>query len=141
MMVTMLLSETCHRPTELRCRHYRGGGRSARQQVSPWRPGRRHKRRHRKPLDLQQSMAKASSPHSSPCGQPSLQKPAPPANSGPPSAYRLPARRHRSTASATQVVIGAVQARPGKGPEDMLVWKSASSSASSSCSAAEARIT
>ena len=45
------------------------------------------------------------------------------------------------TASATQVVIGAVQARPGKGPEDMLVWKSASSSASSSCSAAEARIT
>ena len=39
-------------------------------------------------------------------------------------ACREPGRSHRLTAaSATQVVIGAVQARPGKGPEDMLVWK------------------
>ena len=37
------------------------------------------------------------------------------------------------------MAIGAAQARPGKGPEDMLVWKSASSSSSSSCSVAETR--
>merc|ERR1739841_410493 len=36
-------------------------------------------------------------------------------------------------------VIGAVQARPGKGPEDMLVWKSASTSDISACTAAETR--
>ena len=48
-----------------------------------------------------------------------------------------------SPATASQAVgsavIGAVQARPGKGPEDMLVWKSASTSDISACTAAETR--
>ena len=55
-MKAVLLSETW--PSELQCCHYHGGH-SARRQVSPWRPGRRHKRRHRKPSDLWCSMVRA----------------------------------------------------------------------------------
>jgi hypothetical protein len=50
-----------------------------------------------------------------------------------------PASQATASQAVGSVVIGAVQSRPGKGPEDMLVWKSASSSDISSCSAAETR--
>ena len=50
-MAMLLLSET--RPSELRC--LLAGGRSARRQVSPWRPGRRHQPRPRKPSGLRSS--------------------------------------------------------------------------------------